>query len=343
MWYMRLDESWTLGRSFMKRRTFITLLGGAAASWPLAARAQKPAMPVIGFLSSRSAGESAHHIGAFREGLDEAGYRDGQNVAIEYRWAEGQYDRLPVLASELVARGVTVIAATGGNVSAVAAKAATSTRPVVFIVGDDPVKLGLVISLNRPDGNATGASVFTTELGIKRLELLLELVPNASVVGLLINPNYQGAVAEAVALQTTARQSGRHLLLFHATSDHDIEGVFAGFAQNRIDALLIDADAFFVSRRDQLVSLVARHSIPAIYDLREFAVAGGLMSYGTRLSDAYRLVGTYTGRILKGARPAELPVQQAVKVEFAINLKTAKALGLTFPITLLGRADEVIE
>jgi putative ABC transport system substrate-binding protein len=312
----------------MRRHNFIALLGGAAASWPLAARAQQQAtMPRIGFLSSRSAGESVHHVAAFREGLDEAGYRNGQNVAIEYRWAEGQYDRLPVLASELVARGVTVIAATGGNVSAVAAKAATSTIPVVFIVGDDPVKLGLVTSLNRPDGNATGASVFTTELGTKRLELLLELVPNASVVGLLINPNYQGAIAEAAALQTAARQSGRHLLVLHATSDHDIEGVFAGFAQNRIDALLIDADAFLVSRRDQLVSLVARHSILAIYDLREFAVAGGLMSYGTRLSDAYRLVGTYTGRILKGARPAELPVQQAVKVELAINLKTAKALG----------------
>ncbi len=283
------------------------------------------------------------HLGAFRRGLNEAGYIEGQNVAIEYRWADGQYDRLPALASELVARRVMVIAATGGNVSALAAKAATNTIPIVFIVGDDPVKLGLVNSLNRPDANATGASVFTTELGAKRLELLLELVPTASVIGLLINPNYQGAVAEAAAVRAAARESGRQILVLHASSEREIDAVFAGFAQQRIDALLIDADALFVSRRDHLVELVARHSIPAIYDLREFAAAGGLMSYGTSLTDAYRLVGGYTGRILKGAEPAELPVQQAVKVEFAINLKTAKALGLSFPMTLLARANEVIE
>jgi putative tryptophan/tyrosine transport system substrate-binding protein len=326
----------------MRRREFIMLLSGAAA-WPLGASGQQQSMPVIGFMSSRSPAESAHHVAAFREGLNEAGYREGENVAIEYRWADGQYQRLPVLASDLVARRVTVIAATGGNVSALAAKNATGTIPVVFIVGDDPVKLGLVSSLNRPDGNATGASVFTTELGAKRLELLLELVPNASAIGLLINPNYQGAAAEAVAVQVAARATGRQLLALHASSEREIEEVFAALPQQHIDGLLIDADALFVSRRDQLVALVARHSIPAIYDLREFAAAGGLMSYGTSLTDAYRLVGIYTGRILKGARPAELPVQQAVKIEFAINLKTAKALGLTFPITLLGRADEVIE
>ena len=283
------------------------------------------------------------HLSAFRRGLDEAGYVEGQNVAIEYRWSEGQYDRLPALASDLIARRVTVIAATGGNVSALAAKAATGTTPIVFIVGDDPVKLGLVNSLNRPDANATGASVFTTELGVKRLEILLELVPTASVIGLLINPNYQGAVAEAIAVQAAARETGRRVLVLHASSEGEIDAVFAGFAQQLIDALLIDADALFVSLRDHLVALLARYSIPAIYDLHEFAAAGGLMSYGTNLSDAYRLVGMYTGRILKGARPAELPVQQAVKVEFAINLKTAKTLGLTFPITLRGRADEVIE
>jgi putative ABC transport system substrate-binding protein len=327
----------------VRRREFITLLGGTAIAWPLAARAQQAAMPVVGFLSSRSPGESAHHIAAFGQGLNEAGYREGQNVAIEYRWANGQYDRLPMLASDLVARQVTVIAATGGNVSALAAKAATGTIPLVFIVGDDPVKLGLVNSLNRPDANATGASVFTTELGTKRLELLLELLPNASVIGLLMNPNYQGADAEAVAVRAAARDTGRQILVLQASSEREIEDVFASLAQQPIDALLIDADALFVSRRDQLVALVAHHSIPAIYDLREFVVAGGLMSYGTSLTDAYRLVGLYTGRILKGDRPADLPVQQAVKVEFAINLTTAKALGLTFPITLLGRADEVIE
>src|SRR5262249_4751760 len=237
----------------MRRRDFITLLGGAAA-WPLAARAQQPAMPVIGFLSSRSPGESAMHLGAFGRGLEEAGYVEGQNVAIEYRWAEGQYDRLPALASDLIARRATVIAATGGNVSALAAKAASGTTPIVFIVGDDPVKLGLVNSLNRPDANATGASVFTTELGAKRLEILLELVPTASVIGLLINPNYQGAVAEAMAVQAAARETGRRVLVLHASSEGEIDAVFAGFARQPIDALLIDADALFVSRRDHLVA-----------------------------------------------------------------------------------------
>ena len=327
----------------MKRREFITLLGGAAAAWPLKVRAQQAGVPMIGFLSSRSPGESAMHLGAFRRGLNEAGYIEGQNVAIEYRWADGQYDRLPALASELVASRVMVIAATGGNVSALAAKAATNTIPIVFIVGDDPVKLGLVNSLNRPGANATGASVFTTELGAKRLELLLELVPTASVIGLLINPDYQGAVAEAAAVRAAARESGRQILVLHASTKREIDAVFAGFAQQRIDALLIDADALFVSRRDYLVALVARHSLPAIYDLREFATADGLMSYGTSLTDAYRLVGGYTGRILKGDKPAELPVQQPTKFEFIINLKTAKALGLDVPPTLLASADEVIE
>jgi putative ABC transport system substrate-binding protein len=327
----------------MNRRDFITLLGGAAAVWPLSARAQQQTMPVIGFLSSRSKDDSASHVGAFRQGLQEAGYVESQNVAIEYRWADGQYDRLPPLASELVARRVTVIAAAGGNVSGLAAKTATGTIPIVFIVGDDPVKLGLVSSFNRPGSNATGMSVFTTELGAKRLELLLEVLPRASIIGLLINPNYQGAVAEAVAVQAAGRDIGRQILVLNASSERDIDTVFANLTRQHVDALLIDADALFVSRRDHLVTLVAQHSMPAIYDLREFAAAGGLISYGTSLTDAYRRLGIYVGRILKGEKSADLPVMQPTKFELVINLKTAKALGLEVPPTLLARADEVIE
>jgi putative ABC transport system substrate-binding protein len=326
----------------VRRRALITVLGGAAA-WPLAARAQQAAMPVVGFLSARSPDESAQHLGAFRRGLSDAGYNEGQNVVLDYRWAEGQYDRLPALASELAARRVAVIAATGGNVSALAAKHATDTIPIVFIVGDDPVGLGLVTSLNRPGGNLTGMSVFTTELGAKRLELLHELVPKSATIGFLANPNYQGAVRNGVQVQAAARGLGRALVVLNAANEREIDQVFKRLAHEQVGALLVDADTLFVSRRHQLVALAAHYSLPAIYDLRDYVAAGGLMSYGTSLTDAYRRVGSYVGRILKGVAVSDLPVEQAVKVELVINLKTAKALGLDVPPMLLARADEVIE
>jgi putative tryptophan/tyrosine transport system substrate-binding protein len=326
----------------LNRRGVIGLVGGAAA-WPIAARAQQPTMPVIGFLSARAPGESSQHLSAFRRGLTDAGYSEGQNVIIEYRWAEGQYDRLPALASELTGLQVAVIAATGGNVSALAAKNATGMIPIVFIVGDDPVGLGLVTSLNRPAGNLTGMSVFTTELGTKRLELLHELVPKEVVVGFLTNPKYQGSARNGVEVQAAAHGIGRAVVVLNASSPPDIDMAFKNLAQQKIGALLVDADTLFVSRRDQLVVLAAHYSVPAIYDLRDYVTSGGLMSYGTSLTDAYRRVGTYVGRILKGTKPGDLPVEQAVKVELVINLKTANALGLTVPPTLLARADEVIE
>jgi putative ABC transport system substrate-binding protein len=327
----------------MRRRDFIKVIVGSAASWPLAMHAQQPAMPMTGFLSSRSSAESANHLDAFRQGLREAGYVEGQNVAIEYRWANGQYDQLPNLASELVSRQVGVIAAAGGNVTALAASAVARSTPLVFIVGDDPVKLGLVNSLNRPGGNATGVSVFTTELGPKRLEILHELLPKTSSMGLLINPAYPGSATEVAAVQALARRIAVTLLVLNASSEQEINKIFAALSQQQIKALLVSADALFVSRRDQLVALSARHAIPTIYDLRDFVVAGGLMSYGTSLADAYRQLGIYAGKILSGQKPTDLPVQQAVKVELVINLKTAKALNITVPNTLIGRADELIE
>jgi putative tryptophan/tyrosine transport system substrate-binding protein len=328
----------------MDRRKFIMFVGGtAAAAWPLAGRGQQPAMPVVGFLSSRAAIESAEHVNAFRQGLNQTGYTEGHNVTIEYRWADGRYDQLPSLAAELVARRVTAIAAVGGNVSGLAAKASTEAIPIVFVVGDDPVNLGLVSSLSRPGGNATGISVFTTELGAKRLEILRELLPNTSIAGLLINSKYPGFANEADAVQSAARRNGLTIVVSDASTEREIEQAFVTFSQQRVQAALVSADALFVSRRDQLVTLAAGGSIPTMYDLRDFVTAGGLMSYGTSFLDAYRQVGAYIGRILKGEKPGDLPVQRAVRIDLVLNLRTAKTLGLTFPPTLLARADEVIE
>jgi putative tryptophan/tyrosine transport system substrate-binding protein len=327
----------------MKRREFIVLLGGAAIAWPLAARAQQPAMPVIGFLSSRSPDESKHLVAAFRTGLQASGYVEGQNVGIEYRWAEGQYDRLPELAADLVRRGVAVLVTTGGEPSALAAKEATSTIPIVFTVGGDPVKVGLVASLSRPGGNATGVSLLTTAPEAKRLGLLNEVVPNAAVFGVLINPNYQEAEAQSREVQDAARAIGRQVQIANAGNDRELEAAFAALVQQRVPALLVSADPFFDTRRDWIVALAAQFKLPAIYQFRDFAVAGGLMSYGISITDGYRQVGIYAGQVLKGAKPADLPIHQSIKFEFVINLRTAKALDVKISDNLLSLADEVIE
>ena len=326
----------------MNKREFITLLGGAA-TWPLMARAQQPAMPVIGYLSTRSPGESAHMVAAVRGGLAENGYVEGQNVTIEYRWALGQYDRLLAMAVELARRPVAVLAATGGQPAALAAKAATASIPIVATFSDDPVASGLVASLNRPGGNVTGVSNLATTLEPKRLGLLRDLVPQAATFGVLLNPTFPAAASQLGDMQEAARTLGLQIHVLRASVDREIETAFDSIAQHRIPALAVAADPFFNSRRDKLAALAARHAVPAMYAFREFAAAGGLMSYGIDLDDVYRQIGVYAGRVLKGVNPADLPVLQPTKFEFVINLNTAKALGLSFPPGLLAIADEVIE
>ncbi len=326
----------------LKRREFITLLGSAAALWPLTARAQQ-AVPVVGVLSAEWPNLISDRLRAFHDGLRETGYVEGRNLAIEYRWAEGRNDRLPALAAELVRRQVTVIVATS-TPAVLAARIATTTIPIVFFVAADPVQLGLVTSLSRPEGNLTGVVTLNVEVAAKRLQLLHELVPTATIVALLVNPS-NTALAETITkeLEAAARTLGVQLHVLHASSERELDTAFATLVQLRAGALVIGADALFNSRSEQLAELTIRHRVPAIYQFREFVSAGGLMAYGSTVLDTYRPLGVYTGRILKGEKPAELPVQQATKVELVINMKTAKALGLTVPLPLIGRVDEVIE
>jgi putative tryptophan/tyrosine transport system substrate-binding protein len=327
----------------MKRREFITLLGGAAAAWPVAARAQQAAIPVVGYLSPGVPGTLAYLVAAFHKGLSEAGYVEGKNVAIEYRWAHNDHARLPELAAELVSRRVAVIAAVGGTSAAVAAKAATTTIPIVFTTGSDPVQIDLVASLNRPSGNVTGISAMQVEAQEKRLGLLHELLPTTTRFAALVNPHNQMTDALVTNTRAAAASIGQQVEVFAASTSRDIDTAFASLAQQPVGALLVSPDPLFDNRRAHLVTLAARHAVPAIYPFRQFVEAGGLMSYGASFTDIARLAGMYTARVLKGEKPADLPVLRATKFEFVINLQTAKMLGLTVPATLLATADEVIE
>jgi putative tryptophan/tyrosine transport system substrate-binding protein len=337
--YRRLS----FGGPDMQRREFITLIGGAAGAWPLVARAQRPEMPVVGYLSSASPDEGEPRAAAFRRGLAESGYVAGQNVAIEYRWAEQQNDRLPAMAADLVQRRVTVIAA-ATTPAALAAQAATTTIPIVFEAGSDPVRLGLVANLNQPGGNVTGVTSLIVEVAPKRLELLHELLPTASVMGLLVNPADRAlAQAQAREVLSAARKLGLELHVLNVSSERDFDAVFADVNRLRVGGLVIGAGSVFVGALNKLAALTVRHAVPAIYQNRDFPAAGGLMSYGSDISESYRLAGVYTGRILKGENPAELPVMQPTKFELVINLKTAKVLGLEVPLIMQQRADEIIE
>jgi putative ABC transport system substrate-binding protein len=326
----------------MRRREFITVFGGAAVSWPLAARGQQSPWPVIGFLNGASRESYAPYVTAFRNGLKESGYTEGQNVIIEYRWAESQYDRLPALAAELVLRKVAVLAATG-TPAAVVARKATTTIPIVFTTAGDPVDLGLVTSLSRPGGNATGATQLSVEVSPKRLELLHEMLPKATIMALLINPTSPNAATVSSETQIAARARGLQLHILNASTERDIDEAFAKAVQLKAEGLLIGTDAFFNGKNSQFVELMLRHALPTVYQYSEYTEAGGLASYGGSIKSSYRTAGSFTGRILKGEKPADLPVQQTINIELIINLKAAKALGLTLPLSLIGRADELIE
>jgi ABC-type uncharacterized transport system substrate-binding protein len=328
----------------MQRREFITLLGGTVATWPLAARAQQPNMPMVGYLSTRSLSESANIVAAFRKGLNEAGYSEGRNVVIEWRFAEGHYDRLRALAADLIGRQVNVLVATGGTGSAVAAKSLVpATMPMVFAMGGDPVKLGIVPDLARPPGNVTGITFLVNALTAKQLQLLQELAPKAKVIGFLVNPNDPNLSSQMNQAREATNALGHKLVIANASTERELESAFAMLAQERVEALFVQVDPFFTDRREKVAALAAQYSLPAIYALREFVDAGGLMSYGTSVTDANRQLGVYAGQVLKGKNPADLPVMQSTKFELVINLATAKTLGLTVPPTLLTAADEVIE
>jgi putative tryptophan/tyrosine transport system substrate-binding protein len=326
----------------VRRREFITLLGGATAAWPFSVRAQPSTMPVIGFMSARSPDDTGLVLQAFLKGLGEAGFFDGQNVTIEYRWARGDYSRLPAFAAEFVQRRVNVLATTGGEASALAAKQATSTIPIVFVTGD-PVKAGLVESLNRPGGNATGSYIATSEMEQKRLSLLHELTPGVPLIGVLLNPNFADAALQLPALEQAARMIGRRILIAKASNDEELNAAFVLLVQQGIGALQVATDPYFDTRRDRIIAFAAQNRLPAVYQFREYALAGGLVSYAPSITESYRQAGNYTGRILKGEKPADLPVLQPTKFDFVINLKTAKTLGLAVPFGLLNAADEVIE